>query len=170
MEQFSVCVPLVFGVGLHSNSSHPLEQPTRQEIYSFIKDNPGVHFRGICSALHLSIGMVQYHLTVLEHADLVVVYNDGQTKRYFEDKLFTVEEMRLFSLMRHETTSKIITILAQNESVVHRDIAFALNVSSQAVTWQMNQLKKAELISSEKTGVNIKYTLNDPDTLKKILT
>jgi len=64
LTQFSAYIPLVLGTSLPGNSSHPLEQSTIQEIYRFIKDNPGVPFRafrGICSALHLSIGVVQYH-------------------------------------------------------------------------------------------------------------
>jgi hypothetical protein len=34
----------------------------------------------------------------------------------------------------------------------------------------MNQLRKAGFINSEKTGVNVRYSLNDADTGKLILT
>jgi predicted transcriptional regulator len=58
--------------------------------------------------------------------------------------------MRLISLFKHETTAKILTILLQNGSAFHRDMAHSLGVSSQALTWQMNQLKKTGLINAEK--------------------
>jgi len=169
LERFAVTVPIVIEAGLHSHSVMPLNQPTRLEIDEFIKSHPGVHFRGICDSLDLSVGVVQYHLNVLEHSGLVQSYSDGQNKRYFETNTFTQSDMKLISLTRHETTAKILIILSQNPSVLHRDIACGLGVSSQALTWQMNQLKKMGLIDAEKTGVNVKYSLNDADAIKFIL-
>jgi predicted transcriptional regulator len=77
--------------------------------------------------------------------------------------------MKLISLVRHETTGKILTILSQNPSALHRDIAQSLGVSSQALSWQMNQLKKTGLINAEKAGVNVEYSLNDAAATKLVL-
>jgi predicted transcriptional regulator len=169
IKQLSVSVPIALGASLHSNSTPPLNQPTRIEINNFIKSNPGVHFRGICNSLGLSVGVVQYHLSVLERAGFITGYTDGQNKRYFEHSTFTQTDMKLISLMRHETTAKILTTLSQNSSALHKDIARNLGVSSQALTWQMNQLKKTGLINAEKTGINVKYSLNDANVIKLIL-
>ena len=168
LQQLSASAPVVIGVSLQNGSAQPLDQPTRLEIYNYVKDNPGVHFRGICDSLGLSVGVVQYHLSVLEHAGLIISYTDGQNKRYFEDNTFTKTEMQLISLMKHETTAKILTILGQNGKVFHKDIASCLGVSSQALSWQMNQLKKTGLINSEKIGIHVKYSLNDANTINLI--
>ena len=108
-------------------------------------------------------------LSVLERAGFITGYSDGQNKRYFEASVFTQSDMKLISLVRHETAAKILTILSQNPSVLHRDIACSLGVSSQALTWQMNQLKKTGLINAEEAGVNVKYSLNDANAIKLIL-
>jgi predicted transcriptional regulator len=76
--------------------------------------------------------------------------------------------MRLTCLMRHGTAAQILLILAQNGPTLHRDIASSLNISSQALTWQMNQLKTAGLISAEKIGVNVLYSFANPDTAQAI--
>jgi predicted transcriptional regulator len=159
-------VPIIIGATLHSN---PLDQPTRHEIYFYIKENPGVHFRGICDALGLSVGVVQYHLSVLEKAGLITSYADGQNVRYFDHSYAAKTDLKLVSLMRHDTTAQILTILAQNKSALHRDIANTLGISSQALTWQMNQLKNAGLISAEKVGVNVRYGLSDAEVCGAIL-
>ncbi len=169
LQRLTVSVPIVLGAGLNSNSSSPLNQPTRLEINDFIKSNPGMHFRGICDGLGLSVGVVQYHLSVLEHAGFITSFCNGQNKRYFEANVFTDADMKLISLVRHETTGKILAILSENNSVLHRDIASSLGVSSQALSWQMNQLKKAGLINYEWAGVNVKYSLNDANAMKLIL-
>jgi predicted transcriptional regulator len=127
----------------------------------FVKNNPGIHFRGVCNSLGLSVGVVQYRLGVLEQAGLVTAYSDGQNKRYFETKVYTAAEVTLISFLRHETTAKILWILAENSVVLHRDIAQSIGLSSQALTWQMNQLKKIGLINAEREGVNVKYSLNE---------
>ncbi len=168
LQQLSASVPVVLGASLHSNATHPLDQPTRLQIYSYIKENPGVHFRGICDALGLSVGVVQYHLGVLDHAGLITAHIDRQNKRFFERGAYTKTDMTLISLVRHEPTSKILTILAQS-SAYHKDIAHSLGISSQALTWQMNQLKKTGLISTEKIGINVEYCLNDANALKLFL-
>ena len=169
LRQLTASVPIVLGTSLHSNATQPLDQPTRIEINNFIKSNPGVHFRGICTSLGLSVGVVQYHLSVLERAGFITGYTDGQNKRYFEHSAFTQTDMKLISLVRHETTAKILTILAQNGSALHKDIARSVGISSQALTWQMNQLKKTGLINAEKADINIKYSLNDANAIKVIL-
>ena len=169
LQQLSAAVPLVVGAGLQDNTANPLDQPTRLEVYNYIKDNPGVHFRGICDGLGLSVGVVQYHLSVLERAGLIAIYTDGQNKRYFEHSTFATIDTKLASLMHHDTTAKILTILAKDSATLHRDIANILEITSQALTWQMNQLKNAELISAEKVGVNVRYTLIDANAGKTIL-
>ena len=45
-----------------------LTNSTRIGIYEFIKDNPGIQFRGVSSQLGLSIGLAQFHLGVLTKA------------------------------------------------------------------------------------------------------
>jgi predicted transcriptional regulator len=77
--------------------------------------------------------------------------------------------MKLISLVRHQTAAQILTILSQSGSAVHKDIAHSLGISSQALTWQMNQLKKAGLVTAEKTGVNVNYNLNGANAIRHIL-
>jgi predicted transcriptional regulator len=169
LEQFAASVPLIVGANLHGNNTNPLDQPTRHEIYSYIQDNPGVHFRGVCSGLGLSVGVVQYHLNVLEHAGLICSVTDGQNRRYFERCAYTKMDLQLASMLRHGTAGQILLILAQNGSSLHRDIAVSLGVTSQALTWQMAKLKETGLVSAEKVGVNVRYSLTDPNMGQEIL-
>jgi hypothetical protein len=39
-------------------------------------------------------------------------------------------------------------------------------VSSQALSWQMNQLKKAGVVNAEKIGVNVVYSLKDTNAVR----
>jgi predicted transcriptional regulator len=166
-QQFTFSATIALGTSLYGNST-TLNQPTRLEIYNYVKTNPGVHFRGICEGLGLSIGVVQYHLSVLERAGLLTAYVDGQNKRYFEAKV-AESDAALISLLRHETAGKILITLSQNGSVLHRDLACSLGISSQALSWQMSQLKPTGLIDAQKIGVNVRYSLNSNSATAKVL-
>ncbi len=168
LQQLTATVTITVGTNIHNNST-VLDQPTRLEIYNYVKANPGVHFRGICDGLGLSVGVVQYHLDVLEHAGFIMSYVDGQNVRYFESGTFSEADMRLISLAKHETTGLILRVLVENDSVLHRDLASAVGISSQALSWQMTQLKQTGLVGAEKVGINVRYILNDAEPVKVVL-
>jgi hypothetical protein len=77
----------------------PLNQSTRLEVYNFVKANPGVHFRGICSGLGISIGVAQYHLGVLTKTGLISFFQDERYKRYFNSKSFGTKEIQVISVL-----------------------------------------------------------------------
>jgi predicted transcriptional regulator len=69
--------------------------------------------------------------------------------------------MKLVSLLRHDTTRKILVVLLQNGPILHKDLAHKLGASSQALTWQINQLKRTGLIEAVKEEMSVKYALNE---------
>ena len=138
-----------------------LNQTTRIQIYNFITNNPGINFRGICNSLTLPIGVVQYHLAVLMKGRLVSNRRDGRNKRYFESKKFSSIEMKIISVLRHETVRRILTILHDDESASHGKLAQRLNISSQALSWHMKQIKEEGLVTCLAEGNSIKYSLDE---------
>ena len=121
-----------------------LNQSTRLQVYSFVEANPGVHFRGICSGLSIPIGVAQYHLGILTKTGLISFFQDGRYKRYFRSKSFRRKEMQVISVLRHKTAGKILRILSENQQLAHHDLASKLEISSQALSWQMARLRKMD--------------------------
>lgn len=156
--------PLILAVDFNEDS-RLLNQSTRIEIYSFVKNNPGIHFRGICDNLGLPIGVVQYHLGLLTRAGLLLVHRDRQYKRYFETQRFGEIEMKMISILRHKTVRRILAVLSERDSIFHKDLAFKLDISSQALTWQMNRLRKTGLVDAVKEGMKVKYLLNQENAM-----
>ncbi len=69
--------------------------------------------------------------------------------------------MKMISLLRHETAGKILSILLEKQSISHKDLASKLGVSSQALTWQINRLRKIGLIDFVTEGMKVKYLLDE---------
>lgn len=138
-----------------------LNQTTRMDIYSFVKSNPGVHFRALSGYLSLPIGVLQYHLGLLVHGGLLSICQDGRYRRYFESKRFTEAEMKIISLLRHETAGGVLAALLEKPQMTHKDLAAWLHISSQALSWQINRLVKMGFIQSSVEGLNVKYSLDE---------
>jgi DNA-binding transcriptional ArsR family regulator len=139
----------------------PLNNSTRVDIYDFIKDNPGVQFRGICNELGMSVGLAQFHLGVLKKAGLISFIRDGRYKRYFESKKFSEKEMMIISLLRCKTTKNIVKTLLGNGRASHGGLASQLEITSQGMTWQMKRLKRAGFIQESKDGMKTIYSLEE---------
>jgi predicted transcriptional regulator len=151
----------IFSNTAYDNASALLNQTTRMEIYNFIKSNPGFHFRALANSLNLPIGVLQYHLGLLFNKGLVSTYRNGRYKRYFESKKFTELEMQIISILRNGTSGKILVTLLNTLQITHKDLAAQLEISSQALSWQMNHLDNTGLIQRSVEVLNVKYSLDE---------
>ena len=73
--------------------------------------------------------------------------------------------MKVISLLRHETAGKILATLLETASILHRELASKLDVSSQALSWQMNLLRKTGLVDSVKEGLKVRYLLDEENAV-----
>jgi predicted transcriptional regulator len=151
--------PIVFDVKISEAPASVPFNATRVEIYDFIKANPGVQFRGICNQLGLSIGLAQFHFGVLKKAGLISFFRDGRYKRFFESNRFSNKEMKILSLLRHDTAKSILTTVLGRKSISYSELAHELSITSQGLTWQMNRLEKEGIVQESKQGMKVIYSL-----------
>jgi len=138
-----------------------LNQTTRLTVFNFVKENPGLHFRAIADCLNMPIGVLQYHLGLLVKGDLVSAYPNGRYKRYFESHKFTEVEMKVISALRHKTPSMILIALLRKPQMSHKDLAEQMDISSQALSWQMREMEKMNLVRRNIEGLSVKYSLDE---------
>jgi predicted transcriptional regulator len=138
-----------------------ISNSTRTEVYDFIVTNPGIQFRGICTGLCIAIGTAEFHLGVLKKAGLISFVRDGKYKRFFANKKFSAKEMKLISLLRHETIKEILKTITNEKTISHSKLASHLAITSQGLTWQMNRLKEEGVVQENCAGTRITYSLNE---------
>ncbi len=165
VPQFGVDKAVVFASFLfnpkENAASTLLNQTTRMAVFNFIKDNPGLHFRAISNSLKMPIGVLQYHLGLLVNGGLILAYQDGRYKRFFESMKFTGKEMETISALRHKVSGMILFALLKKPQMTHRDLTRQLNISSQALSWHMKQLEKVNFIKRDIKGLSVKYSLDE---------
>ncbi len=137
-----------------------LNSSTRLSIFNYVTNNPGVHFRGICSGLGLPVGVAQYHLALLTKVGLLSSYKDRRYKRYYKAGRYSREEVEVISAMRCETAREILRALLEGQPTPHCELASTVEVTSQALTWQMTHLRASGLIEAETDSRKVTYTIS----------
>ncbi len=148
-----------------------LDQPTRCSIFELIKRNPGLHFRAICRVLNKKMGVVQYHISVLENANLIRSVRDGRYKCFFSTEQKNVnpderdpyrEELSDFikTNLRKTTPSKLIIHLVREDEASHQRLSQVASVSPQAITFHTKRLAEFGIIESSKEGRQKFYRLS----------
>lgn len=150
----------IFSNVARETQSPLISNSTRAEVYGFIVANPGIQFRGICTGLGIAIGTAEFHLGILKKAGLISFVRDGKYKRFFANKKFSVKEMKLISLLRHETIREILKTIVSEKTVSHGKLASNLRITSQGLTWQMNRLKEEGIIEEKIDRIKVTYCSN----------
>lgn len=160
-----------FGVSTSPPTQTYLNNTTRGEIYTYISQNPGAGFRTIAAALCLPLGLAEYHLGVLVKSGLVSYVRDGRYKRFFIAKRYSKGEMQTISLLRHRTTKRIIEALLHKKMLSHSRLADEVEITSQALTWQMKTLRGTRFVLEVNDGIKTIYSLDEASapTLMKYL-
>lgn len=154
----SLFIYFIIATNIHDYNLFPsqakLNQSTRQEIYDLIAQNEGIHLREICRTLNREMGCIQYHIYVLESANLISSMKDGRYKRFFINHHENPEERVIIALLQRETTNKILNLIYETKGngISHTTIAKELGTSSQAVSWHIHKLEDAGIIITHKSG------------------
>jgi len=153
-----------------------LSQETRNSIYELIRQNEGLHFRKICRMLDKKMGVVQYHVSVLEKSGKIRSIRDGRYKCFFAidagknpniapDLLNPVDiQLRetIVTSLRRRTPQVLIKHLSQNSEASHQALSDVAGVSPQAITFHTQRLQTFNIISSKKDGRQKFYSLTMP--------
>ncbi len=86
----------------------------QQEVYQFIKLNPGTHLREIQRRLSVSsMGNLEYHITMLKKLKLVVENTEEGYKRYYPTH-GAVQNKKVLALLRQKNPRRIALLILEN--------------------------------------------------------
>lgn len=88
-----------------------LDQTTRHDIYTMIRQNPGLTANRIANLLTLGSGETRYHLTVLRRNRLVTEIQRGSSRCYFPAGIGSPEQLRATATLRYEAAERLYEAL-----------------------------------------------------------
>jgi len=130
-----------------------LDQEVRAKIYEYIRQNPGIHLRGLSSEMQVKLGTMRYHLSVLQHTHKITVSSDTASVRFYENSgTYSTGEQHILKHLRNETTKKILAVLLERPMATRQDIADAVGISGPSVSWHMKRLEEDRIVLSRRSG------------------
>ena len=145
------------------------ELDTRKRIYEEIVMNPGLHFRELMKRLNIPVGMLEYHLHILERDGLIISKQEGKYRRYFANTHMSMEERRVVSHLRGEIQRKIVIYLLENGKSRHGDISQGTGIIPSLLSYHLKKLVDGGILIKENAGRESFYYVKNEELVTAIL-
>jgi DNA-binding HxlR family transcriptional regulator len=147
---------------------HPVSQ-VGLSIRRAVKENPGIHFRGLARAAHVtSAGQLRHHLDRLQHQGVLVEVEDGRYKRFFtagdqDPKLRA--EMARFSRAVPRRIARLLLASPMNRTELRR----SLGCADSTLGYHLSRMVLLGDLARTRGPSSCLYSLTSEETVRKML-
>ena len=141
----------------------------RRRIYTYIKANPGIHFRKMQRDLSLAVGQLDFHLNSLIKNELIVKETAGGNARYYVRDRFSREEKVMMSALRRDIPRGIVLHLLENPDDTPSRILRYFKFTNATLSYHLRRLEKAGVLEAEMIGRERHYRVRDPELVNLLL-
>ncbi|SDJ84839.1 winged helix-turn-helix transcriptional regulator [Methanoculleus thermophilus] len=139
-----------------------LDNPRRLEILSFIKANPGLHFRELLRTMSVARGTLDYHVRVMVSGGLLKAVPEKGRIHYFPaDSRYSAEEETLIIAMENDSLRRIILQIHLNQGARTEELAEESGLSRATIYTHVKHLEDLGIVRSERAGRSVRYALTD---------
>jgi DNA-binding transcriptional ArsR family regulator len=148
----------------------------RRRLYDTIRAEPGLHVNELRRRLRMSPSSVEYHLSVLIGAGLVVSEDDGRYKRFYANGAGlglnpgSPNSRNAVGALRRPHATEIVQHLLERESGTAREVSRALALHESAVSRRLDHLERSGLLTSARVGRERRYQVLERQAAIKALT
>lgn len=126
-------------------------QHLRARLLRMIDDHPGLHASGLCRATGEPWGTVQYHLSLLEKANLVSAVEEGRERHFFPPTVDPTRA-RLLALLEHGRCGDLVSYIRTHPGQRQVDICDATQLSRKTFRSHVQRLMDEGLVEA-RTGL-----------------
>ena len=141
----------------------------RREIYNYIQQYPGLHFRDLQRKINIPKTTLLYHLRYLSKRELLTSKEDTRYTRYFTARKIGVKEKTLLSLIRQETPRQIILFLFLYPEHTREDISKEIGKSPSTISHHMKKLIELDVIEQNRKNHYYIYRIKNQIEMYEIL-
>ncbi|WP_048185984.1 winged helix-turn-helix transcriptional regulator [Methanosarcina siciliae] len=139
-----------------------LDNPSRDNIYAYIKTNPGTCFSDVVKSTDLNKGTVRYHIQVLESQNKIESYKDGGKIRYFQNNsMYNEKEKKVLVTFQSTMKQRIVLEILNGKCNTNVALTRKIGISKGTVSQHMKNLKDTGLIEEIMRGRGIIYRINN---------
>ena len=166
------------------NNKNLLNLHTRQRIYQFISDAPGLHLREISRRTDISFSTLRYHLNYLCKNGLIEIGTEGRFNRYYKANNIGSEEKKLLNILRQAPIRKIILLMCLHTSPTLSEICHELQIvykmpkdrvevkywkNPSSVYVHLQKLIELDIVERFEIGNEIRYVIKDMNKIYRLM-
>jgi predicted transcriptional regulator len=149
-----------------------LELETRQSIYHLIERTPGLHMREIQRRLNLEVALVDYHLYIMEKAEIVTSQKEGGYKRYYVSPSksgLDSNQRRILGVLRQRIPLQITLYLLKEKQATHTKISKGLDIKPSKLSFHVKKMRKLGILRKLHPGEGKGFILQDEALVLRLL-
>jgi len=141
---------------------------TRSMLLKHIEENPGIRYRELLRMTGLINGVLTYHLTALERADVIKVDRQTRMTRYYPLSI-SDKESGVLKFIRHEPIRQILIYILKENTCTFNEIVEHIQKAPSTVSCHLKRLKEAGIISIRYGEYHQIYKLTDKELIAEVL-
>ena len=145
-----------------------LDHPLRSEIFTTIRENPGIHASQLAREVDSGWGTVTHHLDKLTKASMVTTRRVNNQKCYFEQggKVGRAE-MEIASAVKGDTAGLIAQFVSHNPMTSQKQMAEAIGISPALASFHVKKLENLGVLEKVRRGKET--LLSTSEALRKLM-
>ena len=132
--------------------------PLRRAIYHELSRRPGLTSGELARALRTSRANINWHLEKLVRARLVSRAKVGGRWAFLPANLLSDEELPVFFILANTVTQRVYLAIRQRSGIFQAKLSKTLGLPRQDLSWHLNKLSRAGLISTVQDGRFRRYS------------
>lgn len=144
------------------NDDELLEHPLRGDIFTTIKDHPGIHASKLARELDVGWGTITHHLDKLQRAKLVTTRRVNNQKCFFENGgTVSRQDMAIASALKGDTASSIAMFVQHHPMTSQKAMAEDLGISPALASFHVKKLTNLGVLEKVRHGKETLLTTSD---------
>jgi DNA-binding transcriptional ArsR family regulator len=141
---------------------------TRVLLMKHIEQTPGIRYRELLRLTGLVNGVLSYHLSALERANVIKVNRESRITRYYPVNV-SDKESAILKFVRHEPIRQILLFILEHDMCTFNEIADHTGKASSTVSSHIKRLRGAGIVLVRHGENHQLYRVAERDLIAEVL-
>ena len=141
---------------------------TRVLLMKHIEQTPGIRYRELLRLTGLINGVLSYHLSALERANVIKVNRESRITRYYPVNV-SDKESSILKFVRHEPIRQILLFILEHDMCTFNEIVDHTGKAPSTVSLHLKRLRGAGIILVSQGEYHKLYRVAERDLIAEVL-
>ena len=143
-------------------------EDTRVLLMKHIEETPGIRYRELLRLTGLVNGVLSYHLSALERANVIKVNRESRITRYYPVNV-SDKESSILKFVRHEPIRQILLFILEHELCTFNEIVDHTGKAPSTVSSHLKRLRGAGIVLVRHGEYHQLYRVAEGDLIVEVL-